>query len=96
MIFNDLTVYGITKDKGRVNVIVAVEQSYSLVSSLKTTCDHIPYTAYGIAYHGPDGTQMRIDDVSCDASVVSKMVEMFNVCQLSPDRLREAILALLP
>lgn len=77
-------------------MILAVEQSYSMVSSRKITCDHTPYTAYGIAYHGSDGTQIRIDDVSCDGSVVSKMVETFNVCQLSPDRLQEAILALLP
>lgn len=71
-------------------------QFYTLVRDECRSEDNILYTAYGIDYHSSNGVQVHLGDVSCEEPLVSKMVEMFNICELPPDRLKSAVLALLP
>ena len=92
MLFHYITYY----NKGRVFVSSTSYQNYYVVSSQKTTCENTPYTAYGIAWEGTNGSSTCIEDVSCEDELVAKMVEMFNVCRLDPRRLTDAVLALLP
>ena len=33
--------------------------------------------SYGIAYHGADGKQIVLEDISCNQEFVSKMAELF-------------------
>lgn len=71
-------------------------RAYALVKEDRRNEDHVSYTAYGIDYHGANGVQAYISDVSSEESLVSKMVELFNLCELPPERLKSAVLALLP
>ena len=52
--------------------------------------------SYGIAYHGADGKQIVLEDISCNQEFVSKMAEIFTLCQLPPDRFKRAVIELLP
>ena len=52
--------------------------------------------SYGIAYHGADGQQIVLEDISCNQEFVSKMAELFTLCQLPPDRFKRAVIELLP
>lgn len=71
-------------------------QFYTLTTEERRNEDHVLYTAYGIDYHGVNGVQAHIGDISSEERLVSKLVELFNLCDLSPDRLKSAVLALLP
>lgn len=38
----------------------------------------------------------QFDDISPNLGLVSKMAELFNLCELPPERMKQAIVALLP
>ena len=66
---------------------------YAVVTSERTTEDGTPYTACGISYLSGE---TRLDDVSCNTRLVDKMVELFNLCELPLERLKLAVLTLIP
>ena len=52
-----------------------------------------PYgPSYGVQYLTPTGHFMQVEDISCDRIFVEKMVELFNLCELPPERLYRIIL----
>jgi len=56
-----------------------------------------PYgPSYGVQYLTPTGHFMQVEDISCDRIFVEKMVELFNLCELPPERLYRIIEHLLP
>lgn len=70
---------------------------YTLTKAEKLTEDHTRYTAYGIDANDARGNAVaRISDVSCDARMVKKMIDLFNTCRLPPDRLQHTVSELLP
>lgn len=73
-----------------------VALGYSVTPRRQFELEGVPYHAYGLSYRGPDGVERLLEDISEDFAVVSKMAELFNLCQLPPDRLAEAVESLLP
>lgn len=76
-------------------MVSASSECYAMVSSTRTL-DGSTYTAYGIARNDPGGTPMQVEDISCNELLVARLVEVFNLCELPVDRLKQTIVDLLP
>ena len=46
---------------------------------------------YGITVTSETGEKDTVEDISCDAELVEKLIDKFNTYQLSPIHMREAI-----
>lgn len=70
-----------------------VTHPYALATSERFTEDGAPYIACGISNHSGE---VLLEDVSSNATLVSKAVDLFNLCGLPPERLKQTILDLIP
>ena len=74
-------------------VSTASAHPYAMARSERFTEDGIPYIACGISYCNGE---VLLEDVSSNANLVSKVVEVFNLCELPPERLKQTVLKLIP
>lgn len=70
--------------------------SYTLSQSTHENEDSVQYISYGIDYYATSGSVEHVRDISCNKTLVAKMVEMFNLCALPSNRLKHIITDLLP
>lgn len=54
------------------------------------------HVVHGVSCQMGDIVVDRCGDISTSAGVVGKMVELFNLCELPPERMRNVIAELLP
>lgn len=69
---------------------------YCMTEAQLRTEDGTMYNSYGIACVVNGKEVNRIPDISCYKSFVENMVTLFNLCSLSCDRLKHAVIDLLP
>ena len=54
------------------------------------------YTVYGMVCSVGGLSVETCEDISSHAGLVGKMVELFNLCELPPDRMKRVIFDLIP